>query len=123
MKRVLSLASLALLLSFGVARAQNPPAAPNFPAFYKKWQAALAADDKEAVANMTALPFWWGESLDRAAFLKAYPRIFDAKIKKCLEKARGFEDGPFQNYFCGRMLFRFGVIDGAWRLIEAADND
>lgn len=123
MKRLLCLMVIAIFASLGWARAQTPPAAPDFAAFSKKWQTAVAKDDKEAIANMTALPFWWGESLDRAAFLKAYPKIFDAKTKLCFKKERAHEDGPFQNYFCGRLMFRFGVLDGAWRLLEAADND
>ncbi|MCE9626166.1 MAG: hypothetical protein K8R69_12075, partial [Deltaproteobacteria bacterium] len=96
---------------------------PGFSDFWKNFQSAVVKDDRESVANMTVLPFYWGASLDRGGFLKAYPKVFDAKVRECFRQGKPIKDGPFQNLFCGRLMYRFGADSGIWHLLEVADND
>jgi len=113
---------LSLVLFAGALSAQEAKT-PGFPDFWKKFQTAVVKDDRESVASMTVLPFYWGASLDRAGFLKAYPKIFGDKSRECFRQGKLIKDDPFQNLFCGRLMYRFGADSGSWRLLEVSDND
>ena len=63
-------------------------------------------------------------SIDKAAFLKAYPKIFDAKAKACLKKAKPASD-PLGNYnvFCGETIYTFSKVGEGYRFSDIGAND
>lgn len=87
-----------LLFCFSVgafAFAAGPaPKDESFGLFFKDFQKALAADDKETMANMIDFPnFAWEMEEDlrqvknRESFLKNYARMFTPEIKKKIASA------------------------------------
>ena len=70
--------------------------------FLKALQKAVAVDDREAVAELTAFPLraWTGRSLvevpNASSFLLVYPGIFDPSLKDLIAKAT--VDDVFANY-------------------------
>jgi hypothetical protein len=106
-------------------------AAPSFSAFWTKFKAAVAKDDKEAVASMTKLPYpyWTGremKNLDKAAFIKIYPRIFTRSVKRCFTKAKPVREEVDPNsysVFCGNEIYVFTLVDGTFKFIEVGADD
>ena len=70
--------------------------------FLQALQKAVAVDDREAVAELTAFPLraWTGRSLvevpNASSFLLVYPGIFDPSLKALIAKAT--VDDVFANY-------------------------
>ncbi|MFO1462437.1 MAG: hypothetical protein U1F66_01540 [bacterium] len=114
---------LGIIAGLGLGSAQGKEAPAGFSPFWKKFQAAVLQGDREAVAAMTYLPFYWGKTLDKAGFLKSYPKLFDDKARECFRGGKLSPDGSFQVLFCGRLMYRFGSDQGRWLLLEIADND
>ena len=121
MKRYLAVITVfySLLLS-GIGQAGD---LSSFIIFWAAFKSAVRAQDRERVASMTNLPFYFGESLDRDKYIKDYSRIFGPKIRTCLSREKPIPDGELYNVFCDARVFRFAKINGEWRLIESADMD
>jgi hypothetical protein len=103
-------------------------AAPDgFTPFWKDFTAALAKDDKAALAKMVVL----SPSLDQASpltFAKFHADYLGPKTRQCLVKAKPVRDvdGTGQvNYsaFCGELDFGFTRAAGAWKLTDVGPND
>lgn len=124
MKRCFGMLSLLILLTGAMASADQKPAGGNWGAFWTKFQAALAAGDAEQVAGLTQFPFTYHDPIDKAGFLKVYPKIFDAKTKKCLAKEKPVKDenGGY-SAFCGETIYYFSPVGGDFRFSDLGVND
>src|SRR5688500_17989975 len=97
--------ALVLLLS---AQAPSFAADKDFDAFWVKFKAALKADDKNAVAGMTKLPYMLeNKNLNKQQFIQKYIVLFPASTKKCLQKEKPQADGKIYMVFCGEEIFIF----------------
>lgn len=122
MKRIFWMLSLVLIAAPAALRAQ-PAGAPPFAPYWAKFQAAVAKDDKEAVTALTNFPFNYQEPMDKAAFLKLYPKLFDAKTKACMAKAKPVGDSVTYTAFCGALTYTFTPQNGEWKFTDVGDND
>ena len=119
---LLALSALAPLESRSQDR--RPAAGTAFAQFWTKFKAAVAKDDKEAVADMTKLPFMLeGNDLDRAGFIQKYNVLFDRKTKRCFATARPLKDGDLYQLFCGQQIFLFDKVEGVYKFTEIGVND
>lgn len=97
---------------------------PAFTAFWLKFKAALARNDRARVVEMTKLPFMiGGEDLDHKGFLKEYPKLFDRSTRRCFTRERPTTEGDYYEIFCGETIFLFGKVDGVWKFVEIGVND
>lgn len=103
-----------------------PVQADDVDAFLGRFRSALMARDAAAIADLTQLPFLYeGRRLDRAAFIRAVPALFDARLSRCLAQARPLTEGPDRLLHCAPYTFylRTGA-DRRWRLAEfTADGE
>jgi hypothetical protein len=97
---------------------------PAFDAFWLKFQTALKANDKEALASMTRLPFQ-GDSnaLDKKAFVSYCDKLFDKKTRSCLAKQKPVQDKTTFCAFCGETIFVFEKVSGKYLFTELGVND
>jgi hypothetical protein len=101
-----------------------------FDTFIVKFRAAVKANDSAAVAGMTDLPFQKDQSFRDAALFraKAYPTIFTAKNRACLQRKKAVYDRDGQgadNYFvfCGEDIFVFAKTPSGFLFKEIGTND
>jgi len=97
---------------------------PEFNAFWVKFKAAVARNDKAAVADMTKLPFMLeGKDIDRAGFIKQYSSLFTPKMRRCFARAKPSRDQEAMEIFCGDQIFLFTKVDGVYKFTEIGVND
>ena len=97
---------------------------PEFNTFWIKFKAAVARNDKAAVADMTKLPFMLdNKDLDRAAFIKQYSSLFTSKMRRCFTRAKPSKDQDSMEIFCGQQIFLFAKVDGVYKFTEIGVND
>ena len=97
---------------------------PAFTAFWVKFKAAVARNDKPAVADMTKLPFMLNsKDLDRATFIKQYNSLFTLKMRRCFARAKPSRDEDAMEIFCGQQIFLFAKVDGVYKFTEIGVND
>ena len=119
---ILTLALGAQLVLMGQSRAGKTD--PAFNAFWARFKAVVARNDKAKVADMTKLPFMLGgEDHDRAAFLKQYASLFDRRTRRCFAREKPTTEGDYYEIFCGETIFLFGKVDGVWKFVEIGAND
>jgi hypothetical protein len=101
--------------------------ARSFAAFWVQFKTAVAKDDKEAIAEMTRLPFVYGTSkpLSKADFIKECGKLFDQKTRKCFSKAKPIKEDNRDSYsvFCGEEIFVFAKVNGEYRFTDLGMND
>jgi hypothetical protein len=116
---------LLLLLTLSTVPAQTPAKAETFTSFWTTFKAAIARNDKEAVADVTKLPFLYdSQERDRAGFLKIYGELFTRKVRRCIATAKPVKEGQNYDVFCGQLIFYFGKdTDGKYKLLEFGVND
>mgnify|MGYP001037983087 CR=1 FL=1 len=117
---------MALLLgTVATGRSQGKVADPGFESFWKTFKAAIAKNDKEAVADVTKLPFLYdSKERDRAGFIKIYPSLFTARIRRCIATAKLVKEQENYDVFCGQLIFYFGKdSDGNYKFLEFGVND
>jgi aspartyl/asparaginyl beta-hydroxylase (cupin superfamily) len=120
------LATIALLvLTFSMVPAQTSTKSETFTSFWKTFKAAVARNDKEAVADLTKLPFLYdSQERDRAGFLKIYGQLFTRKVRRCIATAKPGKEGDSYEVFCGELIFYFSKdADGRYKLREFGVND
>src|SRR6478672_753924 len=120
------LATIALLaLSISIVHAQTPTRPETFASFWTTFKAAIARNDKEAVADLTRLPFLYdSQERDRAGFIKIYGELFTRKIRRCIGTAKPKKAKDSYEVFCGELIFYFSKdTDGKYRLREFGVND
>jgi len=112
-----------VLMTFASTSSQTT--ADPFTAFWKEFKAAVARNDKEAIANVTKLPFLYeSKERDRAGFIKIYPQLFTPKIRRCIAKAKLVKEQENYDVFCGELIFYFGKdTDGKYKFLEFGVND
>lgn len=122
---VLSIVMLFVLGSQLPARGQSKGKAdPAFTAFWIKFKAGVARNDKARVTDMTKLPFMiGGEDLDRAGFMKQYSSLFTPGIRRCFARAKPTKDQNAMEIFCGQQIFLFAKVDGVYKFTEIGVND
>jgi len=124
MKKRLALGILLCWMALGLAHAEEGAGlSPGFQVFWTKFQAGVAKEDKEAVSELMSFPFYLGEAVQRPQFLPRYRNLFTPKVKACFSKAKPTKDDIFYIVYCDPDTFRFGMVNGEWRLMEVANND
>ncbi len=136
------------MLSVFISLAQGQQDQSNpFASFWAEFRAAVAKNDKEAVASMTRFPFLRGEELTKDAFIRKYNKIFGRKLQKCIAKEKPVND--YQEYlaavklakkhsaplpqpqqdtgsysvFCGEEILLFEKIEGRYIFTGTGAND
>jgi len=95
-----------------------------FTAFWARFKAAVARNDKAAVADLTKLPFTVNnKDLNRAGFIKQYKSLFTPKMRRCFARARPTRDQDAMEIFCGNQIFLFAKVDGVYKFTEIGAND
>jgi uncharacterized protein (DUF2236 family) len=113
---------VALAVSTQASGAPQDPgtaAEAQFATFLRSFRRALADDDRDALASLTALPFQYESAdLDAAAFRRIVPVLFPPAVRNCLAGAQPIlEDGRYV-IFCTPYGFYFGRVGGEFRLLE-----
>ena len=120
------LATIVLLaLSISIVSAQTSTNTETFSSFWKTFKAAIARNDKEAVADLTKLPFLYdSQERDRAGFLKIYGQLFTRKVRRCIATAKPVKEGDSYDVFCGELILYFSKdTEGKYQLREFGVND
>lgn len=122
-RRLAAIVLVVLVLS--VVPAQTPTKPETFASFWKTFKAVIARNDKEAVADLTLLPFLYdSQQRDRAGFLKIYGQLFTRKIRRCIATAKPLKETDGYEVFCGELIFYFGRdTDGRYKFREFGVND
>ena len=120
--------SLLLLLAFSLAssRSQSQQKPETFASFWKEFTAALAKNDKETVAALTQLPFYFDNTnQDRAGFIRIYNQVFTRSVRRCMATAKPLRNPSDNSYdvFCGELIFSFGKVGGKFRFVAYGPND
>ena len=123
-KLTILFAAMLLIFSSTLAPAQTSDEA-SFNSFWTTFKAAIAKNDKAAVADQTKLPFLYdSKPRDREGFLKIYPQLFTLKIRRCIARAKPMKEQENYDVFCGQLIFYFGKdTDGKYKLLEFGVND
>lgn len=114
----------ALLLAPGaeVSRGSSAQAKEPFTQFWTRFKAALAKDDRQAVASMTK--FRTGDATymsDKEFLAKWYGEL--RGVRKCFARAKPVKDQESYSVFCGARIFLFERIEGAWKFTEIGADD
>jgi hypothetical protein len=108
-------------------RSEEAQTKQSFASFLTRFRAAVAKDDKEAVAGMTKFPIDINANVTREAFLKKYHEYFTQSVRKCFAKEKPVADEQSHrasyNLFCGNDIFTFERVDGEYRLTSIGFND
>ncbi len=102
------------------------PEAGSFAAFWLQFKAAVAKNDKEAIAEMTKLPFPTGSKpWSKAEFIKECGTLFHGEARKCFAKAKPVKEDDRDSYsvFCGEEIFVFSKVNGEYRFTDIGMND
>jgi hypothetical protein len=124
LKRQLATVFLLALIISSVP-AQTSANQETFASFWKTFKAAIARNDKEAIADLTKLPFLYdSQERDRTGFLKIYSQLFTRKVRRCMATAKPVKEGDSYDVFCGELIFYFSKeTDGKYRFREFGVND
>lgn len=126
-----TLTVLTIILMFALSgqlqlrgQSRNVKIDPAFNAFWIKFKAAVARNDKGGVADMTKLPFMLdSKDLDRAGFIKQYSSLFTPRMRRCFARAKPTRDQDAFEIFCGKQIFLFGKVNGVYKFTEIGVND
>ena len=122
--RKLILAASILMITSVTGYAQNEKVDEAGAQFWAKFKTAILANDKEAVASMTRLPFLFeGGELSKPAFIQKFGVLFDARVKRCFAKAKLVKEQDGFEVFCGQQIFLFGKVNGVYKFTEIGVND
>lgn len=125
MTRLIQIATLLTILTCSFLSIQAQTTDPEFNSFWKSFKATIAKNDKQAVADVTKLPFLYdSKERDREGFLKIYPQLFTPKIRRCIARAKPLKEQDNYDVFCGELIFLFGRdSDGKFKFLEFGVND
>ncbi|MFN7928446.1 MAG: hypothetical protein U0Y68_10950 [Blastocatellia bacterium] len=128
-QKIISRIVLTALLLTTLAHAQQRPANPgnsSFAAFWNEFKAAVAKDDREAVAGMTKLPIYLANQEQmKPGFLRLYPRLFPKKVQTCFASAKPVKEYNQESYsaFCGKSIYVFARDKGQWKFTDLGADD
>jgi hypothetical protein len=116
---------LLLLLTLNAVAAQTQTSPEAFSSFWKTFKAAIAKNDKQAVADLTKLPFTiQNKDYDRASFIKIYGELFPLKLRRCIATAKPLKEDDGYEIFCGDQILGFGKdSDGKYKFLWFGAND
>jgi len=116
---------LVLLIAMTVANGQASSRPETFASFWKTFKAAIAKNDKEAVADLTKLPMYlYDGEQDRAGFIRKYNQLFTRSIRRCIATAKPLKGQEGYDIFCGELIFAFARDkDGKYKFFGAGPND
>ena len=146
MRKLLPTLLMLLMLSAVATQVQSQTAnnTATFATFWAQFKAAVANNDKEAVASMTRFPFYLEAQLNKGQFIKKYSTIFDRKTQRCFAKAKPVndyqaylklakkypssqipqqEDTGSYSVFCGGEIFVFEKVEGKYKFTEIGADD
>jgi hypothetical protein len=129
MKKLLPLTLMFLMLvAFACpVRSEQSQSKQSFAAFWTQFKAAVAKDNKEAVAAMTRFPVDISANVTKDEFLKKYHQFFSKDVRKCFAKEKPIGDDQSRrggyNLFCGSDIFTFERVDGEYKLTSIGVND
>lgn len=113
---------VAALILLSAARGQAAQAKESFPQFWARFKAAVARDDRQAVASMTRFRTGDATYLSDEEFLATrYKEL--RRERRCLARARPVKDGEAHSIFCGELIFLFERVEGNWKFVETGVND
>ena len=116
-------AALVLLLAAPAARGQAAAQAKeSFTQFWTRFKAALAKDDRQAVASMTKFRTGDGTYMTDKEFLAEWYKEL-RRERRCFARAKPLKDQEYYSVFCGERIFLFERIEGAWKFTEIGAND
>jgi hypothetical protein len=122
MKLAAACALTASLISLALPALSAPD--KEFDAFWTKFKAALQKNDKNAVADMTKLPYLFdSKNLNRQQFIQQYPKLFPASTRKCLQSGKPVKDKDCYMVFCGEEIFIFAKSGKNYAFTEIGVND
>lgn len=113
----------------GASKMAPPAVQAEFAGFRSKFSAALKADDAEAVAGMTRLPFMGEADVSNAAQFRAktYKDDFSPKVRACLQRSAAIYDRVENNdtfaIFCDDTIFTFTKTPAGFLLTDIGPND
>jgi hypothetical protein len=123
----LLVSALALLMLCPVqlhAHNNQSQVSQSFKTFWMKLKTAVAANDREAVASMTKLPFLFdNQDLNREGFIKRYDEIIDRKARRCFAREKPLREQESYEIFCGQMIYYFSQDNGEWKFVSIGVND
>lgn len=106
------------------AFAADKPLDKEFTAFWTGFKAALQKNDKNAIADMTKLPYLLNDKkLNRAQFIAQSDKIFTQGVRKCLAHEKPVPDRDSIFVFCGEEIYIFAKDKGAYKFTEIGVND
>ncbi len=107
--------------------APAPAASKEFLSFWEIFKDALRRNDKNALADMTKLPYTlYGpqdKKLNKAGFIANSEKIFSASTRKCLLREKPVPDKDSVFVFCGEAIYVFAKDQGKYKFIEIGVND
>ncbi len=115
----LTLVALSAPASVGQA---SPPPGESFTQFWTRFRAALAKDDRQAVASMTR--FRTGDSTymtDKEFLAEQYGEL--RRERRCFARSKPVKDESTYSVFCGERIFMFEHLEGAWKFTGIGAND
>jgi len=132
-KQLLAIAMMFLFASPLAESAEIRQEAGPFAAFWAQFKAAVATNNKEAIAAMTKFPFdYYGKPLTEADFIKRCDAFFSDKVRRCFRNAKPvfamrppYKDAARETYsvFCGRTIFGFEKGNVGYQFTDMGEND
>ncbi len=125
-KQLLAIAMIFLFASPLAESAEIRQEARSFAPFWAQFKAAVANNNKEAIAAMTKFPFdYYGKQLTKADFIKQYDAIFSDKVQRCFRNAKPVKDADRESYsvFCGATIFGFEKGNVGYQFTDMGEND
>ncbi len=130
MHRLIACTLALLCLSVSLITLGQNKTSPDVTAFWSKFQAAVAKDDKATVAALSKFPLHMPYGVPsiktKAQFISSgYKKIVDAETKKCFANAKPELESAKSKRFsisCGEaMLYWFELVNGEYKF-AAVDN-
>lgn len=126
MSRFLAAAAFAALM--GIAPVRSACADDDFAGFWKGFVAAVDKNDAAAVGAMVSFPLLvGGDAVQAGGFPAVYPKLFRAKVRGCMAKAKPLFDkggeGPSYFVFCDKLIYIFRKDGGRWAFAEIGNDD
>ena len=126
MKLLLATALALVVAMIPIKGDGNKEDAKSFAPFWAQLKAAVANNNKEAIAAMTKFPFdYYAKRLTKADFMKECDAIFSAKVQRCFRDAKPVKAEGRESYsvFCGQTIFGFEKGDGGYQFTDMGEND
>ncbi len=125
-KQLLAISMVFLFASPLAESAEIRQEARSFAPFWAQFKAAVANNNKEAIAAMTKFPFdYYGKPLTKADFIKQCDAIFSDKVQRCFRNAKPVkhEDRESFSVFCGTTIFGFEKGNVGYQFTDMGEND